>query len=306
MNMCRILSNLLIVASAFAQTLGTRSNGPLPRVERTTIDGQKVTVLRVKPGYVSSVRLPEEVSSVVLGDPKNFRAEHSEAEPRLVFFKALGTKPCETNALITTKSGHEVSLSLISGSGTSGPDEVDFFIDYEPPHSFVIQPASNGFLIGENRSLNTGPPMPEPPDDDDGALRAALIWQSAVSAPQFVGNRLQVAVGAVSGSSQKMVVSFSVYNNSDTTIELLPPQVQLATKRKTNATKAEQIPVQDYAITRRRLPSGARADGVVIFERPSFKESNEELLLQVAQAAQVDHPVLTPIVFTPSPHREAQ
>ena len=98
MKICRILLNLLMLASAFAQTRTAEDTGPHPRVGRLTLDAQNVTVLRLKPGYVSSVRLPEEVSSVVVGDPKNFRAEHSEAEPRLVFLKPLGNKPSETNA----------------------------------------------------------------------------------------------------------------------------------------------------------------------------------------------------------------
>jgi hypothetical protein len=50
-------------------------------------------------------------------------------------------------------------------------------------------------------------------------------------------------------------------------------------------------------MTARRLAPGARADGVVVFERPSFKESSERLLLAVAQAEEVDRPVLAPIPF---------
>ena len=34
-----------------------------------------------------------------------------------------------------------------------------------------------------------------------------------------------------------------------------------------------------------------------MFERPTFKESRERLLLQVAQAEEVDRPVLVPIAF---------
>src|SRR6266496_124914 len=81
---------------------------------------REVTMLHLRKGYVSSVRLPEEVSAVVLGDPGAFKAEHSEAEPQLVFFKPIGTKPAETNALITTKSGNEVALSLVSEGARAG------------------------------------------------------------------------------------------------------------------------------------------------------------------------------------------
>jgi hypothetical protein len=60
-----------------------------------TLDAQTVTVLHLHPGFVSSVLLPEEVSSVVLGDPAAFKGEHSEAEPRLVFFKPASPKTCK-------------------------------------------------------------------------------------------------------------------------------------------------------------------------------------------------------------------
>ena len=57
------------------------------------------------------------------------------------------------------------------------------------------------------------------------------------------------------------------------------------------------MPITDYTMTIRRLPPGVRADGVVVFDRPSFKESREQMLLQVAQAEGVDQPVLVPIAF---------
>jgi hypothetical protein len=34
-----------------------------------------------------------------------------------------------------------------------------------------------------------------------------------------------------------------------------------------------------------------------VFDRPTFKESRERLLLAVAQAEEVDRPVLAPIAF---------
>jgi hypothetical protein len=97
-----------------------------------------------------------------------------------------------------------------------------------------------------------------------------------------------------------MVVAFSVLNASNRTIEVLPPQIQLtgiSKKRHGTPVKAEPLAIKDYAITIRRLPPGARADAVVMFERPSFKESSEQMFLQIAQAEEVDRPVLAPIAF---------
>jgi hypothetical protein len=308
MKICRIVLNLLLVASVFAQSRPKADSSPHPRVGKLTLDPQSVTVLRLHPGYVSSVRLPEEVSSVVLGDPKGFKAEHSEAEPRLVFLKPLGSKPSETNVLITTKSGHEVPLHLVSDGSADGGD-VDFFLDYERPHSFLIQ-AQTSFLIGDSKSLT---PEASPPalSSDEAAepARKELLRQSRVGTPDWVGKQLQVGLGGVTQNGQQMIVAFSVLNNTNSTLELLPPQVQLAGPSKQapgKTTKAEQVPIADYMLTLRRLGPGTRADGVVIFERPGFKESSEHLLLQIAQVEQVDHPVLVPIAFTAPVNREAQ
>ncbi len=51
-------------------------------------------------------------------------------------------------------------------------------------------------------------------------------------------------------------------------------------------------------IPRTLIPWG-RADGAVVFDRPNFKESTEKLFLEIAQADQVDHPVLIRLPFTP-------
>jgi hypothetical protein len=48
-----------------------------------------------------------------------------------------------------------------------------------------------------------------------------------------------------------------------------------------------------------RLEPGGRADGVVVFDRPNFKQSMEKLFLQLAQADQVDRPILIRLPFTP-------
>jgi type IV secretory pathway VirB9-like protein len=64
-----------------------------PEVRNVIIEEGAVTTVRLSPGYTTSVRLPEEVSSVVVGNPLTFKAEHSESEARLVFFKPITVKP---------------------------------------------------------------------------------------------------------------------------------------------------------------------------------------------------------------------
>jgi hypothetical protein len=50
-------------------------------------------------------------------------------------------------------------------------------------------------------------------------------------------------------------------------------------------------------MTSRRLAPGERVDGVAVFESPALKESNERLELRLAQADQIDHPILVPCHF---------
>ena len=129
-----------------------------------SIDPEQVVVLHVRPGYVSSVRVLEEVSSVVLGDPGAFKAEHSEAEPQLVFFKATSAKPAQTNALITTKGGHEISLSLVSQGKSDHSEVVDYVLNCERPHSFLITSAHPSFVVGETKNIAPeGPPASRSP-----------------------------------------------------------------------------------------------------------------------------------------------
>ena len=105
MKMCLSLVHLITLISVLTQGAVAQADLPSARIVTVNLDPQNVTVLHLRRGYVSSVRLPEEVSSVVLGDPGAFKAEHSEAEPQLVFFKPTTPKPTETNALITTRTG---------------------------------------------------------------------------------------------------------------------------------------------------------------------------------------------------------
>jgi hypothetical protein len=242
----------------------------------------------------------EEVSSVVLGDPGTFKAEHSEDEPQLVFFKATSTKPAQTNALITTRSGHEISLSLVSQGKSDHSEVVDYVLNCERPHSFLITSVHPSFEVGETRNVTPEGLPAVTPQEKPNSQKQQLLTARQLDNPHWEGKLLRVAVGRTTEKEEQMAVPFAVLNSSARTIEVLPPQVQLAgTSRDKHrkAIKAEPVAIKDYWMTTRSLAPGARADGVVVFERPSFKESSERLLLAVAQAEEVDRPVLAPIAF---------
>ncbi len=130
-----------------------------------------------------------------------------------------------------------------------------------------------------------------------------------ISAP---GKELvKTGVSEVIDQGSEVVVLFSAVNVQDHAVELMPPQVQLGGKkksgkiiRKSRWSMAEQLPVTDFRMSRRRLGPGERADGVVVFQRPSFKQSTETLFLQMAESGAVDRPALAPIGFGISSFRE--
>jgi hypothetical protein len=283
-----------LICGAMAQ-----NEPPQAHIANLTLDPQSVTVLHLHPGFVSSVRLPEEVSSVVIGDPGAFKGEHSEAEPRLVFFKPASPKPAKSNALISTRSGREVSLTLESDGASALSEPVDYVLEYQPQQSFLISAAYPSVLIGESKTLGD-----EPPADPKSTPMPDTDRQSASpksAAPlEWWGRELRVAVGRTEENGSEMTVAFSIANDSSRTVELLPPQVQLsgtAKQKHHKAIKAEQVAIKDYRLSPRCLPPGATTEGTVVFERPAFKESREQLLLQIAQAEAVDRPVLAPIAF---------
>ncbi len=148
----------LMVGCALAQT---ESSTVVPKITTVSIEEGVVTVLHLGIGYTTSVRLPEEISSVVLGNPASFKAEHSEAEPRLVFLKPITPQSAESNVLITTKSGQEISLHLINPGQAAGNSTVDFLVEYRHPQGVLISAGMQSFLIPEMRSaIQAGPVNP--------------------------------------------------------------------------------------------------------------------------------------------------
>jgi hypothetical protein len=282
----------------------------MPSVTTARVEDGSVTVLHLAPGYTTSVRLPEEISSVVIGDAASFKAEHSEAEARLVFLKPTTSQPSESNALITTKSGQEISLHLVSGGKGAVNAQVDFLVEYRPPQSMLISSDRQSFLIADTRpvsstALANSPSRPDRPDP----LAQQLEKQKVFRSPAWQGREMLVALGDSVEANHQTVLGFSVLNDSKRVIELLPPQLELtgtAHGKGGKRIKGDPVAISGYRMTTRRLQPGQRADGVIVFERPSFKESTDRLQLQLAQAEQVDRPILLPVPFTAGSQGGAQ
>ena len=220
------------------------------------------------------------------------------------FFKPSTPSASRTNALITTRTGHEVSLALVSRGAADRSAPVDYVLKYEPPRSFFIEASHPSFVIEETKSLDSAElPGASPPQRDAIRPEESMLRDQQTEPPHWEGGQLRVSVGRSTKNGDEVAVAFSVLNASANTIELLPPQIELTdtTKnRRHTAIKAEPVAIKSYRLTSRRLAPGERADGVVTFERPAFKASSERLMLQVAQVEQVDRPVLAAVSFVPA------
>jgi len=293
---------------------------------------EQVNVVRVAPRYATAIKMPEPVSSVIVGDPVKFLAEHSDKEPTLVLVKPVVEDPAESNLLITTVKGRQISFVLRSeGRGTQ---PVDFVLTYKPIGTFLVEESNIGTVeVPRTEKLHTGSTAStassiQPTAFESGEpglggeskpaerdlLDRLLERQQRASLPTLYGMRapaperkkdpVRVGVSEVVDEGRTVVVLFSVLNPQPQAIEILPPQIQLAGKirkgfiiRRSRWGTSEQLPVKDFRLSHRRLAAGERADGVVVFTRPNFKQSNESVFLQIAESGAVDRPALSPIGF---------
>ena len=85
--------------------------------------GDQVNVVRLAPRYATAIRMPEPVSSVVVGDPVKFLAEHSEKEPTLVLVitRRFDSAASSTTGFTNTSVGSfsECSARNFTGSPTT-------------------------------------------------------------------------------------------------------------------------------------------------------------------------------------------
>lgn len=310
------MNSKLVWSFCLATWCLAQTPGVAPRVVALPVRDGHVAVLHLAPRYTSTVRMPEPVNSVAVGDPASFSAEHSEREPRLVFVKPITKQPAQSNLLITTTRGGQASLLLVSRGDAIGEGQppIDFVLRYRQPGRFLIEPTEvPSAIVPQTVSLpaaNTAPPdqaVKPTKAEEHSTLDALLARQRKAPLPVLHGEKpgvvkagkelVKAGVSEVVDQGSEVVVLFSIVNRQEHAVELMPPQVQLAGKRKGRWATSEQLPVPDYRLSIRRIGPGGRADGVVVFTRPAFKQSNETLLLQVAESGAVDRPALAPIGF---------
>src|SRR5437899_9030994 len=223
----------------------------------------------------------------------------------LVFVKPATSAVAETNVLITTTTGRQFPLLLKNNGEARLDSAVDLLVVCRIGGTSFIEETYSTSLVAENVGLgSTNEDKPNGASLREGAV-IQLEEQRKQPLPTLEGNHLKVGIGQVIERASQFVVFFTVLNSTHEPIELMSPQIQLAGrvrsgrfKHNSRWTTVEQLPVTAFRLDRRKLDPGMRTEGFVVFERPALKQSNQNLLLQVADAAMVDQPVLVPISFS--------
>jgi hypothetical protein len=298
--------SLLII---FCGSLSAQSgNDRLGKPARIVFEGQPAT-LSLAPHLTTTIRLPEPVNSVIVGDSNLFQVEYSPEEPLLVFAKPATATSVASNLVISTAGGRQFVLTLKNLGNVITESGVDLLVYCRPAGILFIEDTFPTALISETLRIESsavddlGSRSTEFDLGDTEQLDDLVNRQSRWPLGNLQGDRIRVGIGQVLEQGSRLIVSFSVVNSSAETIEIVPPQVQLANQttsgvfRRTRWNTVQQLPVDVYRITDRRLGPRQRVDGVVTFERPAIKQSTEHLFLQIADSAAVDQPVLAPVSF---------
>jgi len=295
------------------------------RIESRAVDSSTVGEVHCKPLFISTIHLPEAVTSIAVGAPTLFTAEHVENEPKLVYVSPLTHEAAESNLLVALASGETISLKLVSSGTTSAPYDVDFVLDYRPDKSLLsfAAPLESGIphpLSGEtisapfvkSYSVRSSVRNVRPVTVIDAALAA----QAELATPHWITagdlerldkanekatKSIAAAIGRTEQAGDTMMVSYSILNVSRDWVQVLTPQIQLGNPLQKKPSKkgilAAPVSIQEFRQNVSKLAPGERLDGVVQFLRPGFKQGRETLLLQLATADAVDHPVMIPLPF---------
>ena len=297
------------------------------RIESRPVDSSIVGEVHCKPLYISTIHLPEAVTSIAVGAPTLFTAEHVENEPKLVYVSPLTHDAAESNLLVALASGETISLKLISSGNSAAQYDVDFVLDYRPDKALLAFAGPPDSGIPHPSLASTAPltassvtsyPVPSSARTVQpvSVIDAALAAQAELATPHWITaddlvkldkanvtatRSIAASLGRAVQVGDTMMVSYSVLNVSRDWVQVLTPQIELGNPVQKKPSKkgilAEPVSIQDFRQDVVKLAPGDRLDGVVQFSRPGFKQSRETLLLQLATADAVDHPVMIPLPF---------
>ncbi len=272
------------------------------RIESRPVDSSVVGEVHCKPLYISTIHLPEAVTSIAVGAPTLFTAEHVENEPKLVYVSPLTHDAAESNLLVALASGQTISLKLISSGNSAAQYDVDFVLDYRPDKALLAFAAPPETGIAQPSLAATAPLTPFVTSypvrssartvQPVSVIDAALATQAGIATPHWITaddlvnldkanatatKAIAASLGSTVQVGNTMMVSYSVLNVSREWVQVLTPQIQLGNpvqkKPGRKGSLAETVSIQDFRQNVVKLALGERLDGVVQFSRPGFPKS---------------------------------
>ncbi len=240
----------------------------------------------------------DSIRRIALGDSSYFLAEADKDDPHYAIVKQIQARSgkskqaIETNMVVYMASGRVINIILRSGEAV----EKVFSIDYplskiesehiSPPaispaeiEKLVQERANEMFAQGLIREMETSPKKDKA--ITSGGLTLRLYRTDEVGGVFFA--------------------SFDVENTTRDRIDLQDPQLNLVTfgqkdkaRRKKASLRVEPIHLLRASLSPEQLRPGERALGVVRFN-PPVHDSNQQIVLSVANRAMADRPAQIPI-----------
>jgi len=179
-------------ASAGTTSGKTTKTPPVtPHLEFNAMSDVIVRDIHLRPLYTTTIRVPEGVTSLVVGAPTLFEVEHKDSEPNLIFVKPATHLPAESNLLIALQSGATISVRLISPGDAGSTDATDFMADFTGRKSMF---ESGAVVLGTPGTTSAAHAVtPGSPVADHADPHASVQTQGA----SYAGNTLAASSDTV-------------------------------------------------------------------------------------------------------------
>jgi hypothetical protein len=246
------------------------------------------------PHFAVLVQFPraDSIRRIALGDSNYFLAEADKDDPHYAIIKqirasaAKSNPTIETNMLVYMASGRVVNIMLKAGKLA----DTAYSVDYPVPNSKPPAPA------------NDPPAVPDESVKREIA-RADLANKMLADVKEAPKKDAGIAAGGLTlrfYRSERLgelaLVSFDIENTTKDVIDLEDPRMNLITAaekskdhKKGAAAKIEPVELVQSEVSAKQLRPGERAICVIVF-KPPVHDSDQQVLLSIANRAMADHP----------------
>jgi hypothetical protein len=280
---CTAQTNDAEQPSVTASADGASQSGLVPLAPPYTIS--------TAPHFAVLVQFPrrDSIRRIALGDTNYFLAEADKDDPHYAIVKqirASGLKanpPIETNMLVYMSSGRVVNIMLKAGKLAETAYSVDYPLPAPPPVKDPL-PVSSEKTTREHAQ------------EELAGRMLADVKNAPKDAPGISAGGLLLRYYHTERLNGLAFVSFDIENTTKAVIDLESPQLNLVTaveknkdKKKGAPAKIEPIEMNQAVLSLKQLAPGERAGCLIVFA-PPVHDSDQQVVLSVANRAMVDQP----------------